>query len=757
MAARLVFTGGAWLKASAEDALAGTEADVKEFVHIGLDNATESDDRASVSYIVDSTTSPAMRQAALTALNGTWSQVKQFLDIGQHEVRADEYRIKIAQLMNGAGPRVKAAANAALNDGGVQALRDFLKTGYDVAQEEDDRVTVAQMLSAGGPEVKAVAQAALSGPPSYLRDFLQTKVHTARQRDADTASHVANIDTYLAGAAMSAAEAKISAAKALEAAAIARGAAQEAAAWALAAEQSAQAAAQYATDARESATEAQRSADQAAQSARLAREAAAAAQQSAQAAAKSSAQAQASAEKARSYADAAYAAAEQARAAAIEAGKSAAQAAAEAAAAARRAAELQRQEQEQKRQQDDQRNQDLSSGGGPPPPGDDPDYDEEPLRSDEDVLRDAEGEEELANYRTALREQGKDIMDFVIDQGGQVFLDLVGWTDAKKCFTEGDIGACIWTLINALGPFKLIKAAVKLPEIGSAIFKIVRGIGPFRRAVQAARGTVDRLRAVIQDVFERIKFPCAPNSFTAETPVLLADGSRKPISEIRLGDRVLATDPHTGVTEGRPVVDLITGGGTKKLVTISVAGGQVRATDEHPFWVADPGEWKHAKEVKPNDRLRLPDGQYVTVTATHPWTDVRDVYNLTVDGIHTYYVLAGDSALLVHNSGGAKICAIGQAGEEAANIVKNTTKFLVNGRNRIPDEFNSTMHRISEVKNVRYQRYTRQLRDYVDLAKAQTPPYMFRLVVRVGNGTKLSKPLQREVDAGRIILSRLIP
>jgi hypothetical protein len=662
--------------------------------------------------------------------------------------------------MNGAGPRVRAAANAALNNGGVQALRDFLKTGYDIAQEEDDRVTVAQMLSAGGPEVKAVAQAALSGPPSYLRDFLQTKVYTAKQRDADTASHVANINTYLAGAAMSAAEAKISSAQALQAAAIARGAAQEAQAWALAADRSRIEAQQYADDARLSATAAQQSADQAAQSAKLARDAATAAQAAAQAAAKSSAQAQASAEKARGYADEAYAAAEQARADAIEAGLSAAVAAKAAADAARRAAELQRQETEAQRQADQQRQTDLATGnpsGGPPPTGEDPDIEEDPLRTDEDVLRDAEGDEEVANLRNAQSDSRKDILDFVIEQGGQVFLDLVGWNDAKKCFTEGDIGACVWTLVNALGPLKLLKAALKLPEIGSAIYKIIRGIGPFRRLVSGARTTVNRLRGVIEDVFQRIKFPCAPNSFTAETPVLLGDGSRKPIREIKVGDRVLATDPHTRVTESRPVVDLITGSGLKNLVTITVAGGHVEATDEHPFWVADPGEWKLAKDVKPTDKLQLPDGQYVTVTATHPWTDVRDVYNLTVDGIHTYYVVAGSSAVLVHNTGGSKVCAIGQAGEDAANIVKNTTKFPVGGRNRIPDEFNSTLRRLSEVKNVRYQRYTKQLQDYAALARAQTPPYMFRLVVRVGNGTKLARKLQAEVDAGRIILSRLIP
>ena len=60
------------------------------------------------------------------------------------------------------------------------------------------------------------------------------------------------------------------------------------------------------------------------------------------------------------------------------------------------------------------------------------------------------------------------------------------------------------------------------------------------------------------------------NIFAAGTPVLLADGSTKPIEEIQLGDEVLATDPTTGETGSREVTDLITGEGDKELVKITV-------------------------------------------------------------------------------------------------------------------------------------------------------------------------------------------
>ena len=45
-----------------------------------------------------------------------------------------------------------------------------------------------------------------------------------------------------------------------------------------------------------------------------------------------------------------------------------------------------------------------------------------------------------------------------------------------------------------------------------------------------------------------------------------------------------------------------------------------------------------------------PDSGLVTIVALHNFTTTDVTYNLTVDGLHTYYVVAGDTAVLVHNS-----------------------------------------------------------------------------------------------------------
>ncbi|UGY92782.1 pre-toxin TG domain-containing protein [Streptomyces gobiensis] len=153
---------------------------------------------------------------------------------------------------------------------------------------------------------------------------------------------------------------------------------------------------------------------------------------------------------------------------------------------------------------------------------------------------------------------------------------------------------------------------------------------------------------------------CVPdNSFVPGTPVLLADGTRTPIEEVRVGDQVLATDPQSGRTESAPVTALISSEGTKQLVriTIDTGGDQERhtssltATGRHPLWTERPGRWTDAADLRAGMWLRTSAGTLAQITGVKAWTAPRQqVHNLTVAGLHTYYVLAGDSPVLVHNA-----------------------------------------------------------------------------------------------------------
>lgn len=106
----------------------------------------------------------------------------------------------------------------------------------------------------------------------------------------------------------------------------------------------------------------------------------------------------------------------------------------------------------------------------------------------------------------------------------------------------------------------------------------------------------------------------------------------------------------------------------------------------------------------------------------------------------------------------AKVRAVGVAGEKAAKISKNTERIASvsrPGRYRIPDELDDVAQVIGEVKNVKRQGLTGQLKDFLAYAEAR-PGYTFVLYVRQGSGTALSGPLQEAVDAGRIVLRRTL-
>ncbi|MFC9947494.1 polymorphic toxin-type HINT domain-containing protein [Streptomyces pratensis] len=150
------------------------------------------------------------------------------------------------------------------------------------------------------------------------------------------------------------------------------------------------------------------------------------------------------------------------------------------------------------------------------------------------------------------------------------------------------------------------------------------------------------------------------NSFVPGTKVVMADGSMKAIEDVEAGDKVLATDPETGATTVETVTAEIKGEGLKHLVKVTIdtdgdrgdETASVTATDGHPFWVEELGDWIDATDLRSGQWLRTSAGTHVQISAIQRWTAAGEtVHNLTVSDTHTYYVLAGDATVLVHNCG----------------------------------------------------------------------------------------------------------
>ncbi|WP_374986111.1 RNase A-like domain-containing protein [Streptomyces fradiae] len=154
-------------------------------------------------------------------------------------------------------------------------------------------------------------------------------------------------------------------------------------------------------------------------------------------------------------------------------------------------------------------------------------------------------------------------------------------------------------------------------------------------------------------------FEC--NSFPAGTPVLMANGSRKPIEDVQPGDEVLATDPggDTELTLPRPVqsASFTSWYTDQRFIRLEVADeskhseqrASLTSTEHHRYWLPERQAWVPAGEVRRGDQLRTDEGALATVTGTSGFTGNQDTYDLDVSGIDSYYVQVGTQDVLVHN------------------------------------------------------------------------------------------------------------
>jgi RHS repeat-associated protein len=170
-----------------------------------------------------------------------------------------------------------------------------------------------------------------------------------------------------------------------------------------------------------------------------------------------------------------------------------------------------------------------------------------------------------------------------------------------------------------------------------------------RRGTSAARTTVRNGQARARQAVSRNR-SCRANSFTPDTPVLLADGSVLAIADVGLGDEVWTTSPETGESSAQLVTDLIVGHGVKHLVDIHAAGETITATAAHPFWTGGEG-WTDAAALEPGQLLLHPDGTEAVIEWIRHHADPdATVHNFSVAVTHTYYVgTSADTALLAHN------------------------------------------------------------------------------------------------------------
>ncbi|WP_414945449.1 hypothetical protein [Amycolatopsis sp. cmx-11-32] len=180
-------SGGSQVKAEAEKALHGSDAEVEAFLNDNLDRLSGLDDRIAVNQIL-AAGGPAVKSAAQKALDADASALRAFLNTGLSAASNTDLRIRVNQILAAGGPEVKKAAQKALDAGTAEALNEFLRVTSVRAETNDLRIRVNQILSAGGPAVKAAAQTALDRDNvDALRLFIVREWEVAEARDQETA------------------------------------------------------------------------------------------------------------------------------------------------------------------------------------------------------------------------------------------------------------------------------------------------------------------------------------------------------------------------------------------------------------------------------------------------------------------------------------------------------------------------------------------------------------------------------------------
>jgi hypothetical protein len=135
----------------------------------------------------------------------------------------------------------------------------------------------------------------------------------------------------------------------------------------------------------------------------------------------------------------------------------------------------------------------------------------------------------------------------------------------------------------------------------------------------------------------------------------MADGSQKPIEDVRAGDLVLGRDAQ-GQILPQSVIGTVVHEDSASTVVVN---GTLVTTPEHPFYV--DGRYVKAGELQVGDELTMLDGGTGAVPMATKTIHVQSLasesgldrtYNFEVAGTHNYFA----GGVLVHNKEACRVC-----------------------------------------------------------------------------------------------------
>jgi hypothetical protein len=137
--------------------------------------------------------------------------------------------------------------------------------------------------------------------------------------------------------------------------------------------------------------------------------------------------------------------------------------------------------------------------------------------------------------------------------------------------------------------------------------------------------------------------PTTPTCFVAGTLVWMANGTHKPIEEVRVGDSVCSYDTETREFLSAKVTETFQHAPEESCGYYFL--DDLRVTREHLLFVN--GEWKAAQDVEVGDTLLDENSKPYEVTRIEWWGEPCKTYNLHTDHpTHNYFA----GGMLVHNA-----------------------------------------------------------------------------------------------------------
>ena len=183
--------------------------------------------------------------------------------------------------------------------------------------------------------------------------------------------------------------------------------------------------------------------------------------------------------------------------------------------------------------------------------------------------------------------------------------------------------------------------------LGDMAVCIISALGAGREA-EAALDAAKNLKANYQvgKAAEEVGVCANGECFVAGTKVKTAEGDKN-IEDVAEGDEVWAYDEETGDLALKKVVQTFVRESCD-ITYVTIAGDQITATSNHPFYVVGQG-FLMAGDLKAGDEVLLLDGSIETVEAvvSEKLETPIKVYNFEVEDCHTYYV--SEQGVLVHN------------------------------------------------------------------------------------------------------------